>query len=337
MIKELLRKTKTLLLLSSIASLVEAAPLSLVKEESIFKKPSFASCHGSTLTETSSGTLLCSYFAGTEEGANDTAIYLSTLRNSTWESPVKIADVKDAPCWNPVLFTTPANEIILFYKVGKNPQQWSGVLQRSYDEGKTWTAPESLPAGVIGPAKNRPLLLQDGTLLTGSSIESWRRWGCFIDITSDFGKTWTKSTPINVESELWGIIQPTLFFGKEGTIRLLARSHQIGSICSSESHDQGKSWSPAKPISLPNPNSAIDAINLKDGRILLVYNHSKTERFPLNVALSKDGGETWDMQMVLEDLPGEYSYPCVIQTKDGKAHISYTWNRTEIKHLVLGT
>lgn len=90
-----------------------------------------------------------------------------------------------------------------------------------------------------------------------------------------------------------------------------------------------------QPISLPNPNSAIEAVNLIDGRIVLVYNHSKKERYPLNIAISKDGGATWKMEVVLEEEPGEYSYPSVIQTLDKNIHITYTLNRKFIKHVIL--
>lgn len=319
---------------------LEATHSSVVKEEFIFAKTSFSSCHASTLTQTNSGSILCAWFAGTEEGATDVAIWLSTLDSqktnaSSWTSPRKIAETEGTPCWNPVLFTMPSKEVLLFYKAGPHPQMWSAILKRSLDEGNNWSDPENLPAGVIGPVKNKPLLLPNGTLLCGSSIESWKRWGCWIDITSDEGRNWSKSTPINVDSQLFGIIQPTLIFGKDQSIKMLARSHQVGSICTATSTDQGKTWSSAQPTSLPNPNSAIDAVNLIDGRILLVYNNSKEDRYPLNVAISKDTGETWKMEVVLEENPGEYSYPSVIQTLDGNIHITYTWNRERIKHVVL--
>ncbi len=89
---------------------------------------------------------------------------------------------------------------------------------------------------------------------------------------------------------------------------------------------------------LPNPNpglgSGIDGLVLRDGRGLLVYNHSTVERTPLNVALSEDG-RTWRMAAVLEDAPGEYSYPAVIQGVDGRVHVVYTWQRRRIKHAVV--
>lgn len=315
-----------------VSSLCATHP-SIILEEFVFINPPFASCHASTLTEARKGEILCSWFAGTEEGAEDVKIWIARKDKKKWSLPVVVAE-EERPCWNPVLYTMPTGDILLFYKAGAHPQVWSGFVKRSIDGGNTWLKSFDLPAGVIGPVKNRPLLLDSGVLLCGSSTESWRRWGCWIDITSDMGATWRKSSPINVDTQLFGIIQPALVFSKD-KIRLLARSHQIGYICTAESSDSGLTWSLASPTNLPNPNSAIDAINLSDGRILLVYNHSKENRYPLNVALSNDGGKTWDMKLTLETEPGEFSYPCVIQTKDKLIHISYTWNRENIKYVVL--
>ena len=96
--------------------------------------------------------------------------------------------------------------------------------------------------------------------------------------------------------------------------------------------------------SLPNNNSGTDAVTLKDGRQLLVYNHvkpaadlpgGKGARTPLNVAFSKDG-KNWLAAVILEDSPvSQYSYPSVIQTKDGMVHIVYTWRRERVKYVQL--
>jgi predicted neuraminidase len=306
-----------------------------ILEEFVFENPPFASCHASTIAETASGKLLCAYFAGSKEGAKDVGIWLSVRTAEGWSPPRLIANDCDVPCWNPVLFTLPSGEILLFYKIGLSPTSWSGAIKRSLDEGVSWSSIESLPAGIIGPVKNKPLLLKNGTMLCGSSIETWRRWGCWIDITKDQGKTWSKSTPINLKENVMGIIQPTLFFDQKGKLHLLARSYDLGSICSAISEDAGKTWTEAIPTNLPNPNSAIDAVQLHHGQILLVYNHSYTERTPLNIALSDDGGAHWRSSLVLENAAGEYSYPSVIQTKDNRVHITYTFNRTHIKHVVL--
>ena len=88
-------------------------------------------------------------------------------------------------------------------------------------------------------------------------------------------------------------------------------------------------------LELPNPNSGIDAVTLADGRQLLVYNHTTEGRGVLNVAVSEDG-EHWQAALVLEDEPGaEFSYPAVIQTSDGLVHVTYTWKRRRIRHVVI--
>ena len=110
-------------------------------------------------------------------------------------------------------------------------------------------------------------------------------------------------------------------------------TRRIGRICYADSSDEGRTWTEARPTDLPNPNAGIDAVALKDGRIVLVYNHSERGRSPLNVAVSNDGGDTWNPFLRLESEPGEYSYPTVIQTSDGNIHTTYTWRRKRIKHV----
>jgi len=99
-----------------------------------------------------------------------------------------------------------------------------------------------------------------------------------------------------------------------------------------------------KPTGLPNPNSGIDAVTLKDGRHLLVYNPTSKnwgDRVPLSVALSNDG-KKWNEIFQLEAVTNpettdeeEYSYPSIIQAPDGMVHIVYTWNRKTVKYILI--
>jgi predicted neuraminidase len=98
--------------------------------------------------------------------------------------------------------------------------------------------------------------------------------------------------------------------------------------------DGGKSWSAVILTPLPNPSAGTDAVTLADGRHLLVYNHTPKGRTPLNVALSDDG-KSWAAALVLESEPGEYSYPAFIQAPDGLVHVTYTWKRERIRHVVI--
>jgi alpha-L-rhamnosidase len=237
-----------------------------------------------------------------------------------------------------VSYQGPGGPLLLFYKVGPDPQSWWGILKRSFDDGVSWSQPEKLPEGILGPVKNKPELLQNGQLLCPSSTEH-NGWKVHMEFTPDFGRSWTPVIPVDPVSN-YQVIQPTILRLENGWLQILCRSRD-GLIIKSLSIDQGKSWSVLEPTNLPNPNSGIDAVTLADGTHLLAYNHSlKTKdewggpRFPLNIAISEDG-QQWSASVVLEDEKGEYSYPSIIQGREGKVHVVYTWNRKKIKHVVL--
>ena len=313
-----------------------AGPPLLVKSEFIYEKASFDSCHASTIAETPGG-LVTAWFGGTDEGNKDVAIWTSRQVKGKWTAPEMVIDgiQEDGsrhPCWNPVLFQQPGGPLLLFAKVGPSPRTWWGVLSSSADNGVSWSSVRRLPEGQAGPIKNKPVLLKDGRLLCGSSSED-HGWRVHMEWTTDAGATWKRTGVLNDGKE-FGAIQPTILSHKDGTLQILCRSKGLGKIVQATSTDGGKNWSPLTATSLPNPNSGIDAVTLADGRHLLVYNHTTRGRSPINLAVSSDG-KTWSMVKALETDPGEYSYPAIIQAADGKLHVTYTWKRQKVKHLVL--
>jgi predicted neuraminidase len=303
--------------------------------EFIFEQAPFASCHASTIVETEPGKLLAAWFGGAKEGANDVKIWWSRHDGMSWSAPEVAAEESGQPCWNPVLFKSKPGTLFLFYKAGPNPMSWSGFVRRSADGGKIWGKPEILPAGLLGPVKNKPIQRADGTILAGTSVESHRAWACWIERSQDDGRTWRRFGPITVPDHPYGIIQPTLFEAKDGRVVMLVRSRNLGVICKSESKDNGETWTPAEKTELPHPGSGIDLVRTGEGKIFLVYNHTPRFRYPLNLGLSTDEGQTWKLVHTFEDTPGEYSYPAIIQTSDGRLHVTYTWKRQRIKHVVL--
>ena len=238
---------------------------------------------------------------------------------------------KRFPCWNPVLFQPTGGPLMLFYKVGARPKRWWGMRMISRDGGRCWDPAEPLPKGVQGPVKNKPVQLATGDVLCPSSTED-RGWRVHFDRTPDLGQTWERIGPIN-DGKRSGAIQPTLLTYPDGSLQALCRTKKRG-IAGTWSRDAGRTWSELTPTALPNPNSGLDGVTLKDGRQLLVYNHVTRGRSPLNVAVSRDGMH-WEMVLILESGSGEFSYPSVIQASDGRVHITYTYQRRSIKHIVL--
>lgn len=323
----------------------------VVLSEFIFDAAPHPQCHASTIVETPRG-LVASWFGGTRERHPDVGIWVSRHVNGKWTEPVEVANgiqyarpdgsVHRQPCWNPVLFQPAKGPLLLFYKCGPSPDAWWGMSMTSDDGGVTWSEPRRLPAGIIGPVKNKPVELPDGTLVCPSSSED-SGWRLHLETTKDLGKTWIRTGPLN-DGDKQGAIQPSLLFHGDGRWQLLARDRRRkGNVWSTWSDDKGKTWSELKSTGLPNPSSGTDAVTLADGRQLLVYNHRQRpsedaptadSRGVLNVAVSDDGLQ-WQAALVLEDSDGEFSYPAVVQTKDGKVHITYTWERKKVRHVVL--
>ncbi len=274
-----------------------------MEKQFIYDSAPFAQCHASTIVELPGGNFLAAWFGGTHEKHQDVDIWLARCSAGTW-SELECVVREPTACWNPVLFHDSRNRTFLFYKVGESPRSWSGVYRISEDGGHTWGDVVYLPAGLLGPVKNKPIDASDGRILCPSSVESYRAWTCWIEIID--GDRWSLHGPIEVPGLNYGVIQPTIWEAEPGHLRVLMRAtKEIGKICASESADGGLTWSPAAPADLPNNNSGLDAMKLLDGRIALVYNHTTDARTPIHLAFSEDAGTTWGEPIVVEDGPGE--------------------------------
>jgi predicted neuraminidase len=325
---------------------------------------SFPESHASTIVVLKSGDLMAAWFGGTKERNPDVAIWGSRRVGGKWSVPVELEREPNMPSWNPVLFHTADGVLWLYAKVGPSPGGWHGVRLHSEDEGLTWSKREDLPAGFLGPIRAKPLILPDGTIVAGSSVER-NGWNVWIERSSDDAKTWTKFGPITVPKELdavtkpWpepapdsvsmkpgsdakpgsrkydGIIQPSIIHLGGQHLRLYARSHTLAmEIAVADSFDNGATWTQAHYLDMPNNNSGLDVIRLKDGRIVMIYNDTSDGRSPLNLAISRDG-EHFRMFKTLEDIVGQYSYPAIVEGPDGGLELTYTWQRKTIKYVHL--
>ncbi|MBR3078211.1 MAG: family 78 glycoside hydrolase catalytic domain [Prevotella sp.] len=281
------------------------------------------------------------------------------------------ADQRRKACWNPVITEMPNGELWLFFKVGLKVSDWTGWVCKSKDGGKTWSDKEPLPKGFLGPIKNKPEII-NGRLLCPSSTEDngWKFHMEIYDIakkewkyvgpikaelamrTEDMKATNGSATSKKEDIEApdaGGVatkdgrhpidcIQPSILKLKDGRLQVLMRTRN-GKIGTSFSSDNGNTWTNVTLLDVPNNQSGTDAVTLQDGRHVLIYNNfaslpgtKKGVRTPLSIAISDDGTH-WQHALTLEDSPiSQYSYPSIIQGKDGKLHAIYTWRRLRVAY-----
>jgi predicted neuraminidase len=325
--------------------------------------------HASTVVELKGGDVLAAWFGGAREGASDVVIWSARLHGGRWSAPAELVNEHGVACWNPVLFHTQDKKLWLYYKFGKSPSTWEGARRWSSDEGRTWSPEERLPVGVLGPIRAKPLVLGDGVVVSGSSVEKDGHWTVWVERSADGGQTFTRFGPIalaealdipdagaiaagkeigpavsdadeGVKTRLYppgpgtvGIIQPTIVSLGGEHLRLYARSKtKAARIAVADSMDEGKTWTQARLMELPNPSAGIEAVRLrsKAKRIVLIFNNSYNKRTPLSLAISNDG-EHFRVFKVLEDGAGQYSYPAMVEAANGDLLITYSWRRQTIK------
>ena len=326
----------------------------------IFTSAPFPQCHASTVVELTNGDWLAAWFGGAGEGKPDVAIWGARHTSAGWGKPFVLEREPNVPTWNPVLFHTGGGLLWLYYKIGPTIPDWVAARVFSSDDGRTWSPPEYLTAGLLGPIRAKPLVMQDGTVVSGSSVESYHSWAVWIERSTDAGIHFVKHGPYTLTADqihslaksalnggnkeigstafdqTTGLIQPSVLSVSGKHLRFYARSSSnIGRICISDSEDGGISWSPPHPTDLPNPNSGIDIVHLSDGRYVLIYNPTTTGRSPLTLAVSSDGIVFNNFETLEEEPGAEFSYPALIQLKNGDLLATYTWHRTRIRSVLI--
>lgn len=298
-------------------------------------------CHASTIAY-KDGSLVAAWLAGNKEAGNDVGVWVARFSGDHWAEPVRVADGHSPDggaltIINPVLFAPHNGPLMLFFHRGKLPADWHPLRMTSLDGGRTWSNPVALGQGVSGPAKNKPVQLSNGVVIAGSSTED-DGWKVHFERSLDGGNTWDVVYP-PVGPRPVQAIQPAILDHGHGRLQALVRT-KSGFVFSTMSRDWGKTWSALSPLNIPNPNSGLDGVTLADGRDLIVTNplpyvEGGWDRHKLSVFVSADHQTYSNVLDVENEANREFSYPAVIQTPDGKVHITYTWEKTHIKHVVL--
>ena len=222
-----------------------------------------------------------------------------------------------------------------FEKYGREDLAWAEYAL-PYEEMLVEAAKDPKKRETGWMTRTHPTFLQNGKILLPLYSDGFN-FG-LIAISEDDGETWKSSLPIVGR----GLNQPSLVVRNDGSIDAYMRDDgdEPGRIMISHSDDQGYSWSYAQKSDIPNPGASVEVVKLKSGNWLLVYNDVEDGRYSLAAAISEDQGSSWRWKRNLEDLKGgSFSYPSVIQAKDGRIHITYSYHlsreKRSIKHMVL--
>jgi predicted neuraminidase len=322
--------------------------------------------HPAAVTELANGDLLVAWYGGDGEYAPNTGVYGVCLpagnRNlgsnrqvasnrqgglgAHWSTPVLLARDPFRSVGNPVVWQAPTINgqpgwVWLFYVVRfGDTWAYSRIAAKvSKDGARTWSDASliSLDEGLL--VRGKPITLSNGdTLLPVYREVAEDRESVGPDTVSLFlrhqpkDNTWTVSAPIR---SAMGNLQPAPAEVAPGRLLAFCRRggdyqpNPNGWVVYAESSDFGATWSPGRPLAphFPNPNASVELLALRNGHLLLVYNHSHGSRSPLSLALSEDGGKSWKVGLDIATGAQDYAYPYAIQASDDRIHLVYTSHR----------
>jgi len=187
--------------------------------------------------------------------------------------------------------------------------------------------------------RTHPLILPSGRFLLPLYSDGF----CLglAAISDDDGATWRASQPMVG----LGLNQPSIVRKKDGTLMAFMRDEGVlpMRVLKSISQDDGETWSYAVDTDVPNPSSSVEAIALRDDSWLLIHNDTEEGRFQLAASLSFDEGASWTTKRYIardDTKKCSYSYPSIIQTRDGLLHLTYSFSdgtAKTIKYSVFNT
>jgi predicted neuraminidase len=318
----------------------------------------YPSSHAANLYQLRDGDILCVWFSGTWEGNSGVGIVMSRLpKGSDRWGPTKLIDRKEGVSYqNPVLFQEPDGTLDLYHTeqgAGAGEANAKVLHLASKDDGKTWSSPEVLFDKPGSFVRHPMVVMPNGVWILPMDIVNSEGIGkgaennySITQVSADHGKTWKECFMAGSK----GKVQPTVVHVGPQELLAFLRSRASDFIYRSTSSD-GCTWTPATPTTLPNNNASVQLFRLQDGHLVLAFDNSNTVRKPLAVALSEDGGATWPWVRNIEQgrpgygseeqkpkAPGreEYSYPSIMQSREGTIYVAFTYRRQTIKVVSFG-
>ena len=297
--------------------------------------PGAAVHHCSTIAEASNGDMLCLWYGGSYESAEDQALFLARMTKGgcSWGAVDRLIWNVEYPPGNAVIFRGSGDRLWIIWgrMESTRPLRRGGgwdacrlMVRYSDDNGVTWSDDTEIADSFGWLPRNPSLTLNDGTLALPVSGSCDGKSGSALLVLNTATAAWERLGLISAGS------QPTVIQRNDGS--LLAYMRNQPRLLQSESSDNGQTWTAPVRSAHKNPGAGAAMLKLRSGRIVLVYNDSETERSPLCVIQSYDDGKTWQDRRILEADDGEYSYPFITQAADDTIHVTYTYRRYSIKH-----
>ena len=332
----------------SFAAPAPAATLELPAEFALEKLPAVAPyAHSASLAELADGRLAAVWYAGSREAAGDVAIWFSARDGSGWSAP-RTAATRAATAaatrayvsflGNPVLYAEKGRLHLWYGSVGFGGWSGSSINHSvSGDGGDSWSPAEKLVASpflnISTAVRAPPVALADGGVGLPVYHELFVNRGEWLRLSAD-GRILGKA---RMPSERPGL-QPAAaaLDGRRALALLRDGGSGDGRVMADATVDGGLSWQASASPPIANPNASVALLRLASGRLLLAANPlTGGARYELALFLSGDEGETWTPARVVEDDPerkAEYSYPSLLQTRDGRIHLAYSWRSQTIAH-----
>jgi len=296
--------------------------------------------HGSTVAELPDGTMATVWYHGVAEKSPDARLIWSKFAPDAteWTWPELLYDDPGRSEGNPALWVAEDGTLSVFFVTiwGDSWTESKIRLIQSDDGGDSWDDPVILRNGFCWMTRHRPARLPDGDLLLPLYSECLA-YPVFMRSGDNFA-TWTEESHFTLDYFLGhlGQIQPALTVLEDGTVTAITRDGlPTNKVKRMVSEDNGYTWTSSARTALPNSGTSVDQVTLKDGHVVVVYNDSPETRFPLTVALSHDGGETFaatrNINEECDQASCSYAYPSIAQnTHDGAIWVTYTHNRDTI-------
>ena len=256
------------------------------------------------------------WYAGDHEGAADVEVRTAVFDpdRGAWSGERGVADRLTTQAGlarlvrrigNAVAGHAADGSLRLFYVTG-SVGGWVGssvTTMTSRDDGETWSPPRRL---VTSPflnlstlVRSGPVLYADGSMALPAYHESIGKFGEILRL-DEAGSV--------VDEQRVGAagtgLQPVLLVKGPTEALVLLRNgttERPRRVLASRTTDAGAHWTTPAPTSLSNPDAALAAVVLGDGRILAALNDREDDREALSLALSDDGGSRWRTVCTLED------------------------------------